>query len=250
MKHLGGGLPTDAIATFCNTGLEHEETLRFVERCSVEWDVPVVWLEYDSTKEFKHRVVNFATASRNGEPMADIIEQRKYLPNPVTRFCSVELKIRTIDRYATTLGWSDGHIECVGLRADEMHRVSRLKANNRRNEVFCPMAAAGHGLIDVDRFWQSQSFKLNIPQHLGNCVGCFLKARHKIEAVAREDPSLLEWWVGQEEKARAWGEEGRAKRESFRSDRPTYRQILKQVSEQGLLWDENDYDTIPCNCTD
>ena len=61
-----GGLPNDAIVCFANTGKEEEATLKFVNDCSVNWNVPIHWLEYRSLKEFAK--VDYATASRNGEP--------------------------------------------------------------------------------------------------------------------------------------------------------------------------------------
>jgi hypothetical protein len=42
----GGQLPEGVKVVFCNTGKERPETLDFVERCSLQWDVPIVWLEY------------------------------------------------------------------------------------------------------------------------------------------------------------------------------------------------------------
>ncbi len=84
---FGGKLPDWVRVIFENTGKEREETLRFVERCSLEWDVPITWLEYRNV-DGKHGFaeVNFATASRNGEPFEAIIRSRQMLPNPVARF--------------------------------------------------------------------------------------------------------------------------------------------------------------------
>jgi len=65
-----GGLPDEARVCFANTGKEDEATLRFVDRCAQEWEIPITWVEYinaDETKD-RFRVVDFETASRNGEP--------------------------------------------------------------------------------------------------------------------------------------------------------------------------------------
>jgi 3'-phosphoadenosine 5'-phosphosulfate sulfotransferase (PAPS reductase)/FAD synthetase len=40
------GLPSDAMVIFANTGKEEEATLKFVNDCSVNWNVPITWLEY------------------------------------------------------------------------------------------------------------------------------------------------------------------------------------------------------------
>ena len=46
------GLPDEAIVCFANTGKEEEATLKFVNDCSVNWNVPIHWLEYKSSKKF------------------------------------------------------------------------------------------------------------------------------------------------------------------------------------------------------
>ena len=66
------GLPDDAIVCFANTGKEEEATLEFVRDCEKNWNVPIVWLEY-ADNEQKFEIVNFETASRNGEPFEMLI---------------------------------------------------------------------------------------------------------------------------------------------------------------------------------
>jgi len=70
-------LPPEAKVIFCNTGKEHEATLDFVRDIEKQWSVPIVWLEF--TKEQpKFKVVNYETASRNGEPFAEIIASKQF----------------------------------------------------------------------------------------------------------------------------------------------------------------------------
>lgn len=42
----GGALPSYVYVTFCNTGKEREETLRFVHECGSRWGVHIHWLEW------------------------------------------------------------------------------------------------------------------------------------------------------------------------------------------------------------
>ena len=73
----GGELPPDTVVTFANTGRERPETLRFVQDCAEHWNVPIIWLEWQ-LEEPGFRVVTFETASRNGEPFADLIRKKSY----------------------------------------------------------------------------------------------------------------------------------------------------------------------------
>jgi 3'-phosphoadenosine 5'-phosphosulfate sulfotransferase (PAPS reductase)/FAD synthetase len=102
LKHVldayGGTLPGNVIVCFANTGKEMPQTLDFVHDCGRRWNVTIVWLEYDPAGESqrKFRVVDHGTASRQGEPYEALLRERKYLPNPVSRFCTTTLKIRVM----------------------------------------------------------------------------------------------------------------------------------------------------------
>ena len=72
----GGSLPMDARVCFANTGMEHPKTLEFVHRVATEWGVDVVWLEYDPTVKRHFRVVDYESASRDGEPFETMINYR------------------------------------------------------------------------------------------------------------------------------------------------------------------------------
>lgn len=252
-RHLdahGGTLPDGVRVVFCNTGKERTETLDFVERCGLEWGVPVAWLEYRFRPEEKpvhaFEVVNYATASRDGRPFAEAIRARGFLPNVVARFCTVELKIRTAQRYLKSLGW--GHwTASVGLRADEPRRVARLRGTNRhdREDPTTPLASAGVDLACVRAYWRSSPFDLALQSHEGNCDLCFLKGRDKIAQIMRDRPDLAAWWIDQEAKIKT---SASARNDAFRADRPRYEVLLKQVQEQPLLPMFGDEPLIDCVC--
>jgi 3'-phosphoadenosine 5'-phosphosulfate sulfotransferase (PAPS reductase)/FAD synthetase len=172
------------------------------------------------------------------------------LPNVVARFCTVELKIRTTQRYLKAIGW-DFWTNAIGLRADEPHRVARLgnKANQHSNEdPIAPLATAGVTLADVNAFWDRQPFRLELAQHEGNCDLCFLKGAGKIRAILSERPDLADWWIAQEERIprRAGGGT-----DQFRRDRPPYRIQLELAQRPGLFDEfESDELSIACHCTD
>lgn len=202
----GGTIPPDVRVLFANTGKEMPETLDFVRECSERWDVPITWLEYadDDEPQRRWREVTFDTASRDGEPFAALIGRKRLLPNPVTRICTSELKIRVMKLYAQqVLGFEHWDV-VIGFRADEPKRVAKLSAPLREPYDRCaPMAAAGVTADDVGRFWQAQPFDLRLPNRNGktahgNCDLCFLKGARQVFSLIRERPERAIWWAHQE----------------------------------------------------
>ncbi|MBY0456830.1 MAG: phosphoadenosine phosphosulfate reductase family protein, partial [Gemmataceae bacterium] len=233
----GGRLPADVIACFANTGKEMPQTLDFVRDCGAWWGVPVVWLEFDpgggSMRRF--RVVTHATASRRGEPFAALIGKKNYLPNPVTRFCTSELKIRPMRDYARSLGW-EHWTNVLGLRHDEPRRVARSRQNRDRWDNATPLFDARVTKAEVGAFWAAQPFDLGLPSvggstPAGNCDLCFLKAAGTLSGLIRQDPGRADWWIAAEEGVRA----SRPLGARFRKDRPGYRAMRDAVLAQAEL---------------
>lgn len=242
-----GRLPGDAIVCFANTGKEDEATLEFVRDCSNYWQVPITWIEYDDSS---YKVVNYETASRNGEPFEMLIKKRNYLPNPVTRFCTIELKIRAMARHLVFLGMAKTMSEAenmswVGMRADEQRRAAKIADKSR-----IPLVTAGITKQDVGAFWKSQPFDLKLPNNNGvtmhgNCDLCFLKGGQQILSLITEKPERADWWIKIEALALASKPSGAV----FRSDRPSYAQMLKFSQDQRDMFDANE-EAIACFCGD
>jgi hypothetical protein len=240
-----GRLPDDAIVCFANTGKEHEATLRFINDCEKNWGVKIHWVEYTSDDSM-FKVVDFDTASRNGEPFEMVIKKYKNLPNPSQRWCTGKLKINTIHKYLKSLGWdhseSDNN-DFVGIRYDELRRSAKMSIHNT------PLVAAKVVKKDIFDFWNKQSFDLQLPVINGETVGgncdlCFLKSLPKIVSLVRQEPERALWWAKMENSIVSKVNGNTLK---FRKDRPSYQQIIDNNINQNNLFDDGD---IACFCGD
>ena len=256
-----GGLPDQTEVVFCNTGKELEETLSFVNDCSVNWGVAITWLEYDWDAENKFNIVDFDSASRNGEPFERVIRHYNLkLPNPVSRWCSGDMKHDTVIRYLKSIGWydnEDGWETFLGIRADEQRRAVKLKdtkaADQKREMRRLPLVSAGVTAKDVGKFWAEHSFDLKLPNNNGktmhgNCDLCFLKPASQIQSLIAEKPERAIWWAKMEQMVQDTGKVvggGGV----FRMDRPNYAQMLKFSQEQKDMFDPNE-EAISCFCGD
>lgn len=254
----GGQLPDDVRVLFANTGKEDPATLDFVRECSERWSVPITWLEYADHDEPQRRwrKVSYETASRDGEPFAALIGRKRLLPNPVTRICTIELKIRVMKLYAQQVLGFDHWDLAIGYRADEPRRVAKLSAPHREPYDRCaPLAQYGVTAADVAEFWRRQPFDLQLPNiggktmH-GNCDLCFLKGAWQVFSLIREQPERAIWWAHQETRIAA-GDAGDGHR--FRNDRMSYATMLALAQGgQGELFafDEDEEAVEDCACTD
>ena len=230
------GLPSDGIVCFANTGKEDEATLQFVHDCETQWNVKIHWLEYSSVDP-KFKVVDFKTASRNGEPFEQLIIKRKYLPNPIARFCTGELKVLTIDRYLKSIGITE-YATALGIRADEQRRAAKM------TDKLIPLVKAGVTQAEVQEFWKNSSFDLGLRfgngiTPLGNCDLCFLKGQNQIMSLIADKPARAIWWADMESKIGG----------TWRNDRPSYASMLKFSADQADMFDGND-DSVACFCGD
>lgn len=239
------GLGEDVHVLFANTGKERAETLDFVAECARAWRVCVHWLERPAGAGVHE--VDYASAARCGEPFEALIRQRKFLPNPVTRFCTQELKIRVMRDWMKARGY-EHWTNVVGLRVDEPRRVARQRASEGRDrwDLQFPLYDAGVTVEGVREFWRQQPFDLRLQPWEGNCDLCFLKGRAKRERIMRDRPDLAAWWIEREEEMRTGGTA------TFRQDAPPYRDLLALSRRAMLPFDQADLDGIDdlgdCTC--
>ena len=241
-----------SLVCFANTGLEEPETLKFVDDCSRHWGVPIVWLEYRSGANFQ--LVNFETASRDGRPFEDLIKDKKFLPNPVMRFCTAELKIRTIDRYLRSRNDVLADFDmCIGIRADEQRRVAKMRPDGKKDgtlgERVLPLAVDSLTVQDVSNFWKTQPFQLQLASDgkrtlAGNCSLCFMKPLSQIVSLIAEKPERAVPMIRYESVGNSSGSAA-----FFRNDRPAYATLAKIAIEQPDMFGFEEA-TLSCFCGD
>lgn len=191
----------DVIFIFLNTGKELEETLIFADKCDKEFGLNLIWLEakinFEKGKGTEYKIVNFKTASRNGEPFEEML--KKYpLPNNMASNCTRELKQRPIDAYIRDNFKNYEVIRIIGIRADEAHRKSNNAEKERIIYPLCDEIKVNNEFIR--NWWDRQSFDLQLKDYEGNCDLCFKKSLKKRMTIVKENPKVAEWWNKMEKK--------------------------------------------------
>jgi 3'-phosphoadenosine 5'-phosphosulfate sulfotransferase (PAPS reductase)/FAD synthetase len=230
-----GTLPKNINVIFSNTGKEMPETLDFVQECSEQYGVKIIWVEF--CKHNRMKVVDYNTASRDGQPFAELIDKKSHLPNPTMRFCTSEMKITPMKLYVKNyLNYEQGWINCVGLRYDEGHRVKRLNGMKEKFFTEAPLYHAKIAKHHVFEHWEKSNWDLNLQNvngstPAGNCDLCFLKGQKTIQTLMRQNPGIEKWWIEQEKKT------FNGRQPFFRRDRAPYETLQKQDQDQPDLFD-------------
>lgn len=187
----------EIIVVFANTGKEVEGTLFFVDECSQEWDIPIIWVEAkckdenripfsDKGWKVKHKIVTYETASRKGEPFEEMISILG-IPSSSAAFCSKQLKRLAIESYAKSIGWENYKV-AVGIRVDEDRSLDL-------NRCIYPLIFDNPvNKLLVNIWWLKQSFNLDIDPDFGNCDGCWKKDDPRLARIYAKKPQTFNWW--------------------------------------------------------
>ena len=186
---------------FANTGLEHDDTLRFVRDTEIHFGINIIWVEgvpvFGERTATQHRIVNYETAYRlnqyKDENHPYTAHVRRYGVPTISKVnCTREMKRNAINSYMRSVGHNEKttFITAIGIRFDEESRCANKP--EERNLVY-PMA---HWVPTVERqvldFWSQYEWDLKIPRWLGNCVHCYEKADSVLERAYLDYPTAFE----------------------------------------------------------
>lgn len=183
----------DMIFVFANTGEENEETLLFIDKFSKHFNIEIIWVEAVVNKGrgngTTHKVVDFKSASRKGEPFEQVIA--KYgIPNQASPHCSRELKGAVITSYARTIGW-EKYYTAIGIRVDE---IDRMNSKRKQKRILYPLISMIETVKpDVNNYWKDMPFRLNLKGYEGNCKWCWKKSTNKLIKIAKDNPEHFDF---------------------------------------------------------
>ena len=146
------------------------------------------------------------------------------LPNPMKRFCTVEMKIEPIFNF-----WRDNINEIVetriGFRANETKRantmiercketngvmtfktvVGKSKNGNRNKWADIPYQVPSFPLIKdnvykdkVESFWVDKPVRF---AYMNNCVGCMHRSPLLLKKMCNKEPKKMNWFIEKEKEA-------------------------------------------------
>lgn len=179
----------EMIFVFANTGQETEETLQFIRNFENHFKIKIVWIEaivhHGERKGNSAKVVDFLTASRDGQPFEQIIRKHG-IPNQNFPHCTRELKQVPIKSYAKTIGWKN-YYTAIGIREDE---IDRINAKSRELKFIYPLISKSMQPMTkskINFWWSQQSFRLQLKGYQGNCKACWKKSDKKLFQLAIEN---------------------------------------------------------------
>ena len=220
------------IVAFQNTGKEMPATLDFINECDKRWNLNIVWLEYRYGNNFE--VVDYESASRTGRPFDELIAHNKgVLPNTMMRFCTSQMKINTLKRWAKSIGVTEWE-HYVGIRYDEPRRWGKTSSLPNYMSVEHPLVKWKTTKPEVLDWWSKQDFDLMVNEPYGNCDGCFLKGKGKLAIIAKEKPEILDWWINHE------------KENTFKKE-ISYKDLKAKAQAQKGIFDDDPSFSCFCN---
>jgi hypothetical protein len=148
-----------------------------------------------------------------------INEHSKYLPNVMTRYCTVDMKIKPIAQWCYEN--TDLPVEMrIGFRANEMNRAKNMlerqingvenfkfqvsEKNGRKKWKELPYRIVNFPLITdaifkdkIENFWIDKPVRF---AYRNNCVGCFHRNEIMLKHMSEKAEKQFNWFIEQEQK--------------------------------------------------
>ncbi|MGG4609963.1 phosphoadenosine phosphosulfate reductase domain-containing protein [Providencia sp. Me31A] len=191
LKQIGERESLNVKFLFMDTGAEHPKTYEFIRNVAKNWNIDLVCLRLvidpQLGKANTYKVISINEICHDLQPWVDACSKygTPYIHGP---FCTRTMKLETFERYCRE-NFGDDYHTWIGIRADEPKRLKH------RDHISYLADISNFDKQDVLNWWKNQSFDLDIPEHLGNCVFCIKKGVNKIALATRDEPNLAKQFL-------------------------------------------------------
>ena len=182
----------NTIFIFNNTGAEHPETIKFIEKIDSKWlKGKLIKLEsvINPIKGLgtTFKIIKNYSDLTMGINLFENMVKKYGIPNLKYRHCTRELKLQPSKKYLKFYNMKNYKVY-LGIRGDEPKRINEKTGfwGNKATYILSHIDKQ-----DIFNFWNKQNFDLEIDEHLGNCEFCFFKTDKKLKKVFNERPHLI-----------------------------------------------------------
>ena len=186
--------PNDNIIfAMANTSKERAESLEFMNDCDKYFNLNMDWVEAEFHEKgigVTYKIVNYKDLKRSGQIFEQGIKKLG-IPSKINKWCNRDMKVTPLKKYADNIFGKNNYSIAVGMRIDEVDRVSK---DYKTNNVFYPLIENKISTKERNLFWKNQPIKITIPAYKGNCDLCFEKSNRKLMTIIKEEPNIIKWW--------------------------------------------------------
>ena len=168
---LSGGKDSTALAFFMRENMpEIFENLELVF-CDTECELPETYDYLNKIEVFLNKKIHIVKPEKSFE---HLITTHGYLPSPVHRWCTVELKARPFEKFVNSkLKNSDTLLLYIGIRADELKRAEYNKYKKECIKEVYPFVDYGLTHIDIMQILEKKGIGLPKYYEWSNRSGCY-----------------------------------------------------------------------------
>lgn len=183
-KSRNEGLDVDFI--FCDTGAEDPRTYDFIRKVNKEFDLNLTCLRGVIVPVkgigVKYEVVSIDEIKPDLKPFRQMVVKYGVPYYPMGRQCTNAMKTEPFTKYCNDKYGKGNYKKWLGIRADEPRRLKPKDGVGYLADI------SDFEKPDVIEWWSRQSFDLETPEWLNNCMFCIQKKVSKVALALRDQP--------------------------------------------------------------
>jgi hypothetical protein len=186
---------------YMDTAAEHPATYDFIRNIVKHWGIKLTCIRVKVNPTMNigvsYEIINIDDLKQDLKPWKDMVA--KYgVPTVNTPFCTSRLKQEPHDKYCDEQFGRGNYTTWLGIRADEPNRLTHYSAIidmfDVKKEMLRPIRYLAEisqkGKKQINDWWLTQPFNLELEPHMGNCVYCVKKVEPKLIAAAKQEPAM------------------------------------------------------------